>query len=117
MAAAAVSAVAAWVCPAAAAGATLPPPASGEPAPFAITSSANVHHPSIAVEGNGTAHIAWTAYHAAGGADQLMYCRLPRGATACDVTHSWVEDSGDSTGTDVLVTGNLVQIVDQRLAI
>jgi hypothetical protein len=40
--------------------------------------------PDVLVDAAGTAHIVWNEEAPAGGSDITHYCRIPRGATACD---------------------------------
>lgn len=51
------------------------------PPPVVIGTGA---HPSVVVDGAGTAHVVWNETVNGGGPDITHYCRLPRGATACD---------------------------------
>ena len=58
-------------------------PASADAAvPFVIDGAANARSPTVAVDGNGTAHFAWT-YESPGGSDPVGYCQVPRNGTAC----------------------------------
>jgi hypothetical protein len=45
------------------------------------------HDPGVAVDGAGTAHVAWLA-EADGGAGSLEYCQVPRGKRACALRRS-----------------------------
>src|SRR6478735_3470271 len=54
-------------------------PAAAEAAPFAIGPG---ELPGVTVDAAGTAYIAWNGLEAG---HPPHYCRLPRGATACDV--------------------------------
>lgn len=67
--------------------------------------------PSIAVDDEGTAHVAWNE-RVEGGADILHYCRIPRGLTGCEVHQQLVpaEDgearyNTDTSGPQVVLTG------------
>lgn len=53
-----------------------------------LTLSTAGEHPAIAVDDSGTGHIAWTESVPAGD-DRLVYCRLPRGASACAQTQAF----------------------------
>ena len=64
------------------------------------------NHPRVAVDANGTAHIAWIG---AG----LAYCRLPRGAQACAGKKRFTFGDGhDITGPRVLAHGERVLLLD-----
>lgn len=75
-----------------------------------ITLSTNGERPSIAVDEEGTAHVAWNE-RVTDGADVLHYCRVPRGATACEGEQRLVPPDGearfntDTAGPRVLLTG------------
>ena len=63
------------------------PPASAQlaaPATPLLLSSDNASGPGVAVASDGTSHVAW-AEEDGDGNRTVVYCRLPRGATACDV--------------------------------
>jgi len=53
------------------------------PAPPSISLGAG-QRPDVHVDAAGTAHIVFNEEAPAGGADVTHYCRIPRGATACD---------------------------------
>ena len=53
------------------------------PAPPSISLGAG-KAPDVLVDAAGTAHIVWNEEVPAGGSDVTHYCRIPRGATACD---------------------------------
>lgn len=70
----------------------------------------------VAVADDGTAHIAWmvTSY-TVGIGDTVRYCRLPRGATACNATMSWIpDDQGSNTPFPLVRTNGTIQIVAGR---
>ncbi len=52
--------------------------------PFTLSADPAAHKVNVAVDDTGTGHFAWD-YTAVGnlGPDPLIYCRVPRGATAC----------------------------------
>jgi hypothetical protein len=53
------------------------------PAPPAISLGAG-KLPDVLVDAAGTSHVVWTEEVPAGGSDVPHYCRIPRGANACD---------------------------------
>src|SRR5262249_12944168 len=61
---------------------SVPRVAARVPVPLTIGTGEN---PSVLVDGAGTAHVVWNE-PVPGQADQLHYCRLPRGAAACSVS-------------------------------
>src|SRR4051794_26537656 len=67
------------------------------------------HDPSVAVDQNGTAHVAWSSEQTG---NTLEYCRLPRGKRACTIRLSLpLADSG-SGHAQVLIRGpGLISIV------
>ena len=66
---------------------------------------------NVAVDGAGTAYIAWNGGELP---STLRFCRLPRGATACDVTTT-IAGAGDSlTRPFVSVSGDTVRLVQYR---
>lgn len=73
----------------------------------------NVHSaPGVAVDAAGTAYIAWRGPEA--GVGSLQFCRLPRGATACDLRHA-IAAPGDSVSRAfVIVSGARVVVVQYR---
>ncbi len=68
------------------------------PAGAAITlgSPSRTGGAGIAVDADGTAHVAWT--EGAAGGDRLVWCKLPRGATACAQTQTLIPDTLASFG-------------------
>lgn len=65
--------------------------------------------PGLAVDASGTAYIAWD-----GPASSLQFCRLPRGATACDSRHA-ISAAGSSIRRPfVAVSGTRVVVVQFR---
>lgn len=90
-------------------------------APLTIGTGEN---PSILVDGAGTAHIVWNE-PVPGQADQLHYCRLPRGATACtaskvlpvdqpDALGNSPETNNDTEGPRALTVGNELLVLSNR---
>ena len=57
------------------------PAGAGAATPLTIGSG---HKPGVAVDAAGTAYIAW--YGPESSITSLNFCRLPRGAAACDVS-------------------------------
>jgi hypothetical protein len=76
---------------------TQPPPAPALP-PAAVLSETG-YKPDVLVDEGGTAHVVWAEGNG-DGADTVSYCRLKRGATACDHTASlvWNKDYGAGDG-------------------
>ena len=50
--------------------------------PVVLSTDADDSDPAVAVDTNGTAYVVWMR----SGDNSVRYCRLPRGATACDVS-------------------------------
>jgi hypothetical protein len=92
----------------------VPPAAKDQPPAVTVAAGENVRNASIAVDSDGTASIAWTMRAPSGG-HPLVYCRLPRGATACARTQTLIPADADSFGTDVLIPdpGHII-ILDER---
>ena len=69
------------------------------PAHAALTlgSPAQGGRPGIAVDADGTAHVAWTEGVPSGG-DLLVWCRLQRGASACAKQQSFTPDDREAFG-------------------
>jgi hypothetical protein len=87
----------------------LPSPAAGA---IAIGPSNVFSAPGVAVDAAGTAYVAWRG--AESGAGSLQFCRLPRGAAACDSRHA-IATPGDSVSRAfVLVSGSRVTVVQYR---
>ena len=59
--------------------------------------------PGLAVDAAGTAYIAWSG---PGSPASLQFCRLPRGATACDIRHAIVAPGTDDSRAFVAVSGS-----------
>lgn len=67
--------------------------------------------PGVAVDAAGTAYIAW------GGTEDpasLQFCRLPRGATSCDVRRAIAAPGTTGHRAFVVVSGNFVAVVQYR---
>lgn len=76
--------------------ALLAAPAADAARPFRIATETGAHTPDVAVDGNGTAHVAWRQ-----GTRALRYCAVPRPLTRCQ------------PGTlRTLFTGSLTESVD-----
>lgn len=56
--------------------------------------------PDLIVDAAGTAHVVWTVAPV-GAPSQTMYCRVPRGARACEVLHSLVPPGAGPFSADV----------------
>jgi hypothetical protein len=70
------------------------------------------HKPGVAVDAAGTAYIAW--YEDDGGATTLRFCRLPRGAGACEVAHPITVPNSSLSRPFVTVSGSTVRIAHYR---
>ena len=67
--------------------------------------------PGVAVDAAGTAYIAWSG---SGNPASLRFCRLPRGATACEVPHAIVAPGNTTSRAFVVVSGNRVVVMQYR---
>jgi hypothetical protein len=69
------------------------------------------HVPAVALDSAGTAYIAWngTEFNSS-----LNFCRLPRGATACDATFAIPTPGTSLTRPFVQVEGNTVRVLSYR---
>ena len=58
--------------------------------------------PRVLLDAAGTAHITWTEPQPVPGrpGDSEVYCRLPRGAQACDILKKWHEQFKDMPADD-----------------
>ena len=91
------------------------------PAPIAL--SASGHAPDVLVDGAGTSHIVWITSDGVN-ADAVHYCRLRRGAGACDSSQVFVPQKdygpGDSptfngsSGARIVQLGQQIVILDYR---
>ena len=81
-------------------------------APAAAAGSVTVgqgdNAPGVAVDAAGTAYIAWDNHNT------LQFCRLPRGASACDIAHSIAAPGATSLRAFVAVSGSRVVVVQYR---
>ena len=84
---------------------TTPPP---------VELSANGQNPDVVVDAAGTAHIVWNE-PVDGGPDVTVYCRLPRGAKACDITQRLVPPGADALADDA--NGPEVSAVNDQVTI
>jgi hypothetical protein len=89
--------------------ALLAPPAAGAASPVTIGSG---HKPAVAVDAAGTAYIAW--YGPEPGTTTLRFCRLPRGATGCDVAYRITTPGTSLSRPFVTVQGATVRVVSYR---
>jgi len=68
------------------------PPSLGVKA-FTLTADPNAHKPNVAVDDMGVGHFFWDVnnndVNNNGGDDPAVYCRVPRGATACATTQTF----------------------------
>jgi hypothetical protein len=78
-------------------------------APLTIGSG---HKPGVAVDGAGTAYIAW--YGPESKVTSLHFCRLPRGAGACDVASTIAAPGTTLSRPFVTVDGTTVRVVSYR---
>ena len=70
------------------------------------------HKPGVAVDAAGTAYLAW--YEDEGGATTLRFCRLPRGAVACEAAHQITAPNSSLSRPFVTVSGSTVRIAQYR---
>jgi hypothetical protein len=70
------------------------------------------HKPGLAVDAAGTAYIAW--YGPEPGTTKLQFCRLPRGAAACDVSHPIATPGTSLSRPFVTVQGSTVRVASYR---
>ena len=68
--------------------------------------------PGVAVDVAGTAYIAWSGPESP--AASLQFCRLPRGATRCDVAHAIAAPGTTTSRAFVTVSGSRVVVVQYR---
>src|SRR4051812_23517462 len=61
-----------------------PPSLHGKP--FVLSNETQAQKPNVAVDDAGTGHFAWDVDRPYPESDPVVYCRVPRGATACQVT-------------------------------
>jgi hypothetical protein len=70
------------------------------------------HKPGVAVDGAGTAYIAW--YGPESNVTSLHLCRLPRGGVACDVSTTIAAPGTTLSRPFVTVDGSTVRVVSYR---
>ena len=56
---------------------------------FDLSADPRAQKPDVTVDVSGAAHVAWNVGSAAGDADALVYCRVPRGAASCDISRTF----------------------------
>lgn len=76
-----------------------------------LTLATNGADPSIAVDSAGTGHVAW--YAQTGSTNQVVYCRLPRGASDCSVRKVLATPGNQSTfnRSQILLSGSKVILI------
>jgi hypothetical protein len=67
--------------------------------------------PGVAVDAAGTAYIAWSGPE---NPASLQFCRLPRGATACDIAHAIAAPGTTTSRAFVTVSGSRIAVVQYR---
>ncbi len=67
--------------------------------------------PGLAVDAAGTAYIAWSGPE---NPASLQFCRLPRGATACDIAHAIAAPGTTTSRAFVTVSGSRIAVVQYR---
>jgi hypothetical protein len=87
----------------------LAPAGAGAATPLTIGTG---HKPGVAVDGAGTAYIAW--YGPESNVTSLQFCRLPRGAGACDVSTTIAAPGTTLSRPFVTVDGSTVRVVSYR---
>jgi hypothetical protein len=87
----------------------LAPAAAGAVTPLTIGTG---HKPGVAVDAAGTAYIAWFGPESL--TTSLNFCRLPRGAGACDVRTTIAAPGTTLSRPFVTVDGALVRVVSYR---
>jgi hypothetical protein len=87
----------------------LAPASAGAAAPLTIGSG---HKPGVAVDAAGTAYLAW--YGPESTVTSLNFCRLPRGAAACDVSTTIAAPGTTLSRPFVTVDGATVRVVSYR---
>jgi len=94
-------------------------PATRTPAPPAPIILGKGRLPSVVVDAAGTSHIVWNEEVTGPGVDVTHYCRLPRGAKACNnpngtpmpITPPY---SGDYSGPKILQIGDQLVVLTHR---
>src|SRR5690349_5198481 len=72
----------------------------------------NGHKPGVAVDAAGTAYIAWFGPESL--TTSLQFCRLPRGASACDVKTTLAAPGTTLSRPFVTVDGATVRVISYR---
>ena len=83
------------------------------PADAAVyTLSPEGREPQAAVDASGTAHVVWEVERQTPQPDELVYCRIPRGATACADQRTFTPPGAESGGERVVfsTTGQVVLV-------
>lgn len=70
-------------------------PASASARVVTLTEDQQSEDPALVVTPDGTGHVFWRRGVASGG-DEIVYCRLPRGASACQKTQTFKPDDRES---------------------
>ena len=78
--------------------------------PITLSTAQYDTEPDVAVDAGGVGHIAWTD-GVPGQPNVLKYCRLPRGATACQRTESWTIPASQFSRVRVLLGRTAGQVV------
>jgi hypothetical protein len=89
--------------------------ASAAPAHAAVISLGPGRVPGVAVDAMGTAYIAWVGIE--NDPTTLQFCRLPRGATACDIRHAITATGTSISRPFVTVDGSAVRVLSYRYAL
>jgi hypothetical protein len=87
----------------------LAPGAAGAATPLTIGRG---HKPGVAVDGAGTAYVAWFGPEST--TTSLNFCRLPRGAGACDINTTIAAPGTTLSRPFVTVDGSMVRVVSYR---
>src|SRR5262245_32337786 len=69
----------------------------------AATMVANGQYPDAVVDRDGVTHLVWNEERTGDQADQLHYCRIPPGASACDSVRSFAPSADQPSGNHDLV--------------
>src|SRR4051794_19869495 len=69
-------------------------PASLNGKPFVLSGEPRAKFPNVAVDDLGTGHFVWDVDAPYPATDSTVYCRVPRGATACQATQRFAVASG-----------------------
>jgi hypothetical protein len=90
-------------------------PAQASAAIFELTGEEAAEQPDIAVGGDGTAHVVWNLSAGVPGDDVLVYCRVPRGAKACEAQSTHALPKTEFEGPHVVLTrSGAVVLVSKR---